>query len=134
MTVSKQAKYAAKQLFLTCQVNGLMDEHRVRATVRRLLEARPRGYFAILAYFQRLVRFEIERRTARIDSPAALPAELQGTLRAALARSYGPNLYVSLAEQPALIGGLRIRVGSDVFDGSIRARLAALEATFDQEA
>jgi F0F1-type ATP synthase delta subunit len=29
-----------------------------------------------------------------------------------------------------LIGGLRIRVGSDVYDGSIQARLKALEESF----
>lgn len=134
MTVSKQTKHDAKQLFLSCQVNGVMDEERVRTAVRRVIEARPRGYMGILGYFQRLVRFEIERRTARIESAAALPAEFQGTLRAALARTYGPDLYLSAEQNPALIGGLRIRVGSDVYDGSIRARLEAIEASFEQEA
>ena len=32
--------------------------------------------------------------------------------------------------RPALIGGMRIQVGSDVYDGSVRAGLAALEKKF----
>jgi F-type H+-transporting ATPase subunit delta len=132
MTVSKQAKREAKELFRCCQVNGLMEEGRARTAVRRVLETRPRGYPAILTHFQRLVKFELQRRTARIESPIALPPELQATIQAGLARAYGPGLYVSIAQNPALIGGLRIKVGSDVYDGSIKARLAALEESFER--
>ena len=35
---------------------------------------------------------------------------------------------VAFEINPRLIGGMRIRVGSDVYDTSVRARLAALEA------
>jgi len=31
---------------------------------------------------------------------------------------------------PTLIGGLRIRIGSDVFDGTVKSRLADLETRF----
>jgi F-type H+-transporting ATPase subunit delta len=44
-----------------------------------------------------------------------------------VARRYGAGLQPSFEVDPALIGGLRIRVGSDVYDGSLRARLAALQ-------
>ena len=33
-------------------------------------------------------------------------------------------------QNPALIGGLRVKVGSDVYDGSIQARLKALAESF----
>ena len=134
MNVPKQAKRGAKELFRSCQANGLMDPDRVRTAVRRLLEAKPRCYQGILKYFQRLVKLELERRTARIESAAALPPDLQAGLEAGLGRAYGPGLYFTFAQNPALIGGLRIKVGSDVYDGSIRARLEALEERFEREA
>jgi F-type H+-transporting ATPase subunit delta len=37
-------------------------------------------------------------------------------------------VHISFTESPALIGGMRIRVGSDVYDGSLQRRLAALAA------
>jgi F0F1-type ATP synthase delta subunit len=34
------------------------------------------------------------------------------------------------AEDPDLIGGIRVRVANDVYDGSVKARLAALARSF----
>lgn len=126
MKISKQARREAKQLFRSCLVNGLLDENRVRQIVQRVLELKPRGYVAILSHFQRLLKLDIERRTATIESAAALAPEVRDRLQANLNRVYGPGLNISFAQNPVLIGGMRIKVGSDVYDGSIQARLAAL--------
>jgi len=111
-------------------MDGLLDENRVREIVRRVLEAKPRGYLAILSHFERLLKMDVQRRTAVVESAAALPADLQTRVQADLSRSYGPGLNISFAQNPALIGGLRIKVGSDVYDGTVRARLNALQETF----
>ena len=66
MKISKQARRDGKALFNTCRVNGTLDEQRVRQTVSSVIAQKPRGYVAILSHFQRLVRLEIERRTARV--------------------------------------------------------------------
>jgi F-type H+-transporting ATPase subunit delta len=84
----------------------------------------------ILQYFHRLVRLEVERRSARVESARALSPELQAAVQANLAQSYGSGLTVQFAPNPALVGGLRIKVGSDVFDGSVDARLTALAESF----
>jgi F-type H+-transporting ATPase subunit delta len=59
-----------------------------------------------------------------------LPPDLQAGIEAGLKRRYGPGLTAVFAQRPALIGGMRIQVGSDVYDGSVRAGLAALEQSF----
>jgi F-type H+-transporting ATPase subunit delta len=51
----------------------------------------------------------------------------QNGVRAALTKRYGAGLTVTFAQNPALIGGMRIKIGSDVFDGSIQSRLAQLQ-------
>ena len=130
MKISKQARRGAKELFRSCVADGLLDENRVRQVVQRVLEAKPRGYLAILAHFERLVRLEIRRRTARVESAVPLPPELRAKVTDGLARTYGPGLNLSFVQNPALIGGLRVQVGSDVYDGSIQARLAALDQSF----
>ena len=130
MKLSKQTKREAKELFRSCLVNGLLDEARVKQAVQQTLAAKPRGYLPILSHFQRLVKLELERRTARIESATPLPEDLQASVKASLAGAYGPGLNISFAQTPVLIGGMRIRVGSDVYDGSVQARLAALQESF----
>ena len=130
MKISKQARREAKQLFRSCLSNGLLDENRVRQAVPQVVDTKPRGYVAILSHFQRLVKLELERRTARIESATPLPQDLQASVQASLTQTYGPGLNISFGQNPALIGGMRIKVGSDVYDGSIQARLAALKESF----
>jgi F-type H+-transporting ATPase subunit delta len=126
--ISKQARRDAKELFHACCVNGLLDEGKVRQVVQRVIAAKPRSYFAILCHFQRLVKLDLDRRTARVESAMPLAEPQQVSIRANLTRRYGDGLIFSFAQNPELIGGLRVQVGSDVFDGSVEARLAGLEA------
>jgi F-type H+-transporting ATPase subunit delta len=130
MKISKQIRRDAKQLFRSCVENGLLNEGRVRLAVQRVIESKPRGFLAILSHFERLVKLDIARRTARVESAAPLDANLQGQVQAGLTSHYGAGLNLSYTQNPALLGGLRIQVGSDVYDGSVRARLEALEESF----
>jgi len=130
VTISKQARREAQQLFRSCQVNGLLNGERVRRVVLQVIAAKPRGYLAILSHFKRLVKLDLERRSARIESAVPLTAELQASVENNLARLYGAGLNLSFAQNPALIGGLRIKVGSDVYDSTVQGRLAALQESF----
>ncbi len=131
MKISKQARREAKELFRSCLVQGLLDENKARQVVRRVVETKPRGYVSILSHFARLVKLDVERRTARVESATVLPADLQAQVQTSLARLYGRGLEISFTQNPALIGGVRVKVGCDVFDGSVQARLAALEESFN---
>ncbi len=128
MKINKQARRDAKQLFNVCKVSGVLDEGRVRQTVTAVIEKKPRSFMAILSHFQRLVKLDIERRSARVESAVAASEALQSSVKANLAARYGAGLNVTFAVNSSLIGGLRVQVGSDVFDGSVKARLAELEA------
>ena len=130
MKVSKQARRGAKELFRDCIANGVLDENRVRQVVGKVAQAKPRGYFAILSHFQRLVKLEVERRSARVESAAPLTPEIQAEVTNKLGKLYGAGLNISFAQNPALLGGLRIKVGSDVYDGSVQARLDNLVESF----
>jgi len=130
MKISKQSRRDAKQLFRACLVNGQLDEARVRQTVALVIEKKPRGYIGMLSQIQRLVKLDLDRRTARIESATGLTPEMQASVKSNLAQKYGANLNLLFAVNPELIGGLRVQVGSDVYDGSVNARLTNLEACF----
>jgi len=130
MKVSKQARREAKELFRDCIVSGVMDENRVRNIVGKVAQLKPRGYFAILSHFQRLVKLEVERRTARVESATPLTPDMQAEVTSKLGKLYGQGLNISFTQNPSLLGGLRIKVGSDVYDGSVQARLEDLVESF----
>jgi F-type H+-transporting ATPase subunit delta len=130
MRTTKQTRREATRLFRLCLVNGLLDEGRVRQVVDQVIEGKRRGYVALLSFFHRLVKLESARHTAEVESAVPLPADLQANVQASLQSVYGPELSILFSQRPELIGGMRIQVGSDVYDSSVRARLAALERSF----
>jgi len=130
MKLGKQSRREAKELFRATFVNGLMDESRARIAVQEVLKKRPRGYLAILEHFKRLVKLEQERRAARVESPVALSPEQQAGVTSNLQKIYGQGLNITFLHNPALIGGMRVRVGSDVYDGTVSARLQQIEENF----
>lgn len=130
MKISKQAKRDAKHLFGTCKVNGLLNDGRVRQSVQAVISGKPRGYIGVLNHFQRLVKLDLDRRAATVESAVALTPAQQQSLQQSLVTRYGNGLNLTFAVNPALLGGLRIKVGSDLIDGSVQNRIAALADSF----
>ena len=130
MKTTRQIKREAKQLYRLCLVNGLLDEARARQVVQRVIDEKRRGSLALLSYFQRWVKLDFARHTAQVESAMFLPEDLRVSVQTGLARTYGPGISTSFAHNPGLIGGMRIKVGCDVYDGCVRSRLAALEMGF----
>ena len=130
MKISRQAQRDARELFRSCQVNGLLDEARVRRAVALVLAQKPRRSIEVLSRFSHLVKLDVERHTARVESAVPLPADLQAKVKGRLQKIYGAGVEITYDRNPALIGGLRVKVGSDLYDGSIRNRLEKLEQSF----
>jgi F-type H+-transporting ATPase subunit delta len=130
MKTTKQMRRQSKELYRLCLVNGMLDEARVRQVVQTIIQSRRRGYLALLARFQRLVKLDFARHTANVESAIPLPPDVRADVEAGLKKAYGPGISAVFSANPALIGGTRIQVGSDVYDGSVRCGLALLERGF----
>jgi F-type H+-transporting ATPase subunit delta len=130
MKTTRRARREARRLYRACLVEGLLDEARARQVVERVAGARRRGGLAILSHFQRLVALDRERHRALVESALPLPEELRKSVETGVARTYGPGVSTTFADNPELIAGMKIRVGSDVYDGSVRRALEALAERF----
>ena len=130
MKVSKTAATTARRLFGLCLVGGRLDEARLRDAVSRLVQAKPREYRAILSAIQRLTRLEVERRKVTVESAVELDEATRQRVATDLAAQYGADLRIEYRVNPELIGGLRMRIGNDVLDGSVKGRLDRLAAAF----
>lgn len=130
MKSSKEAKRTAKKLFAASLVDGVLDLPSVQKIVRRISESKPRGYLQLLDAYWLYVRLEVERNRAVIESASELEPATADAVVADLKKKYGPQIAPEFSINPELLGGLRIRVGSDVWDGSVKNRLERLEEKF----
>ena len=128
MKLSKEARKPAKSLFLGSFTNGALDDGKVRTVVKELAEKKPRQYLEILEGYQRYVRLELAKRHALVESAKDLERGTREQLRRALKAKYGNDLTTEFRVAPELIGGLRIKIGSDVWDNTIQNRIARLES------
>ncbi|MCW0220220.1 MAG: F0F1 ATP synthase subunit delta [Prosthecobacter sp.] len=129
MKISKEVRRTSRQLFRVCLVNGQLDDSRVRLVVNKIITTKPRGYLAMLDSFASLVRNEVDSQRAVVESATFLTEDLQSGLKKSLSQKYGRELALEFHIKPELLGGVRVKVGSDVWDGSVKARLEALKAS-----
>ena len=127
MKANRRSRRLARQLFQLCLVGGKLDPDRVRQVAKRVGNGTERNALAVLSQFQRMVRLDHAKHSAVIESAEPLTDEVRRVVEAQLTRLHGADLGISVATNPALIGGMRITVGSSVYDGSVRGRLNALE-------
>jgi F-type H+-transporting ATPase subunit delta len=123
----KTIRRTARQLFRLCLVDGVLDDSRARQVAQAVAASSRRGALAILSDFRRLVKLDRDRHTALVQSAVALDGDLRVEVTVNLKNLYGANLDTLFEQDAQLIGGMRIRVGSDVYDNSVKARLAAIE-------
>ena len=130
MRRARQIRRDAKQLWSLCLVNGSLDESRARVVVERMIESRHAGKLAVLSQFLRLLRLDRALHAAQVASAVPLDAETRAAVEEGLARRYGPAIATTFLVDPTLIAGMRLKVASDVYDGSVKGGLAALEGRF----
>ena len=130
MKISKEARRLSGQLFRLSLSEGRLDRAKVSSVVQAVIKDKPRHYLGALESFQRLVRLEIAKRHAVIESASALSPETSQTVVDNLKQKYGQDITTDFVINPDLIGGMRVKIGSDVFDGSVRNRLALLQEQF----
>lgn len=70
-----------------------------------------------------------EPTKAEVVSAVELSTEEQADLRRSLAARYGEGLSFAFSVDPALMGGLRVRVGDRLIDTSVASRLQAMRET-----
>lgn len=130
MKGGKQSRRDAKQLFKSCQVDGQLDEDRARQAVALLIERKPRGYFGTLQELQRLVKLDVNSRSASVESAVDLTEGQKQSVSESLSRMKGSDVAVEFTQNAELIGGMRVKIGDDVFDGSVKTRLTRLGEKF----
>lgn len=132
MKTPKEARKLARSLFRGSFANGRLDQARLTALVGQTIAAKPRQYVSALQDLHRLVRLELQRRHAVIESAMPLDPVVAELVVNDLRARCGSDITSEFKVNPELIGGLRVKLGSDLWDGSIRGRLARLQENLNR--
>jgi F-type H+-transporting ATPase subunit delta len=114
-------------------MNAVMEAMHVSPIVQRFLvllveRDRMAEIGEIAEAFTALADERRGRVRAEVQSASPLTPEAMDRLRRALEKSTGKTIDLDVQVDPELLGGLRARVGSLVFDGSIRSELERLRS------
>ena len=111
-------------------LNELLGSRATAQTLRLVTQAaiRPRGRSldASLAEYARLAAQRRARLVAEVHVAVGLTAEQLARLRAALSAAYGHDVHLNVVLDPEVIGGMSIRTGDELIDGSLATRLASI--------
>jgi F-type H+-transporting ATPase subunit delta len=127
MKINKETRQLSKELLRASFIDGRLDNGRIASLVISLIKKKPRNYIKVLESYKRLLRLEVEKRTATIETATEVAPESSAQIVANLKRQYGSDLATRFVVNKELLGGMRIRVGSDVWDSSVRNRLHRLQ-------
>jgi F-type H+-transporting ATPase subunit delta len=127
MKINKETRQLSKELLRASFTDGKLDNGRIASLVMSLIKTKPRNYIKVLESYKRLLRLELEKRSATIETATELVPDVGAQIVANLKRKYGSDLAARFVVNKELLGGMRIRVGSDVWDSSVRNRLHRLQ-------
>jgi F-type H+-transporting ATPase subunit delta len=126
MKVTKESRKLSRLMLRNSFRSGKLDKEKISEMVQSVLETKPRHYVDVLKDYQHLLHLETEKRRAVIESATPLNRSLGDRIIENLKARYGDDLTTEFRTNPELLGGLRIKIGNDVWDGSIKSRLDQL--------
>ena len=127
MKINKEIRQLSREMLRASFTDGQLDRGKIGSLVQSLIARKPRHCIDILQNYKRLLRLELEKRHAIIESATDLSSHASSKVASRLKQKYGDDLTTELVVDPTLLGGMRVRVGSDVWDGTVRNRLNLLQ-------
>jgi F-type H+-transporting ATPase subunit delta len=127
MKLNKEIRQLSRKMLQASFTDGQLDPGRIASLVDSVIAEKPRNYINVLKNYKRLLRLEVEKRHATIETASEVDPAIRSEIVSNLRSKYGDDLATEFHVDPQLLGGMRIRVGNDVWDGSVRNRLQRLQ-------
>lgn len=126
MRADKKTKLLAKQLFKLSLVNGAVSPEQVTGVLGYIEQAAPRQSLALLQLYHRAIATELAKSNAVVEHAGPVSEATLRSIAAAMTRKYSRPVAASAKANPQLLAGLRVRVGSDVYESTVAGQLATL--------
>lgn len=120
---NRSASAAAKGQLLRSLLGGKARSATERLVTRLVTQPRGRSLEEGLESLSKLAADRRERMVAVVTSAVPLSDRQKQRLGAALAKIYGRPMHLNLDVDPTVFGGIAVRVGDEVINGTISERL-----------
>jgi F-type H+-transporting ATPase subunit delta len=114
-------------------VEGLLTGRATGATIalgKRAVAARERTFANTIEGYVTVAAAQRNRVVATVRVAKPLSAEQRSRLRAALSRQVGHEVAIQEVIDPEILGGVRVELGDEVFEGTVSGRLEAARRLF----
>jgi F-type H+-transporting ATPase subunit delta len=127
-SAKKQIQLLARQFFKLSVVDGVLAADRVSGVLEYIEKSRPPNMIAVLKAYQRLVAAEFARGQAVVEHAGNVGESTLSAIAAAMSRKYSRKVSAVAKPNHALLAGLRVRVGDDIYESSVAGQLSSLAA------
>jgi F-type H+-transporting ATPase subunit delta len=128
MAADKKTRHLAKQLFKLSLVDGQVSADLVTGVLGWMDAHSPRRPLALLKIYQRLIVTEIARSRAVVSHAGPLGSGVLAQTEQAMTKKYSRPITAIPQVDSTLLAGVRVRVGSDLYESSVAGQLASLSA------
>lgn len=128
MAANKKTKLLAKQLFKLSLANGQVSAGQVEGVLGYIAKTQPRHSLALLKLYHRAIATELARSHALVEHAGPLGDAALNLIGGTMTQRYQRSVTASARANPKLLAGLRVRVGSDVYESTVSGQLANLSS------
>ncbi len=126
---AKIAQKFARQLFNMSVVDGAVSADRVSGVLQYVEKHNPPNPVMVLKAYRRLITAEVAKSVAVVEHAGAINDAMLAAIAASMTRKYGRVVTATATPNAALLAGLRVQVGDDIYESSVAGQLAALAAS-----
>lgn len=128
MSAQKQAQQLARQLFRLSIVNGELSAERVAGVLEYVEKHCPAHPHAVLSAYHRLVAAEVARGQALIEHAGPISPATVAAIDARMTAKYQRKITTVTKQNDALLAGVRVRIGDDLYESTVAGQLETLAA------
>ena len=125
----KQVQQLARQLFKLSLAGGVLSAENVSGVLQYIEKHRPANTLAVLKAYQRLIATELAKSEAVVEHAGPVQDAALAAIGRTMSQRYGRAVAARGRRNDALIAGVRVRVGDDIYESSVAYQLAALAAS-----
>ena len=122
----KQIQQLARQFYKLSFTNGVISAGQVAGVLDYIEKHRPANSMAVLKAYQRLVAAEVARGQAVVEHAGPIESAALNAIASAMSKKYGRSVTAVEKRNDALLAGVRVRIGNDLYESSVASQLATL--------